>query len=126
MRSLDEIDDRLAEREREQRARIAAHARPAGRPQTQRTRDLLRRLAYERHRRCALADPTTHPLRRARLTFHGDGLTIDALASRALVGPSLIQKIERGREASERTWRRLARALDVRLDDLTSNSLPQH
>jgi ribosome-binding protein aMBF1 (putative translation factor) len=120
MADLDEIRERLAEREREQAARFAAtpRSRQRGRPQSQPTRERLRRIAYERHRARALADPATHPLRRARLTFNGDGLTINALAARALVGASLIQKAERGQAVSGMTLRRLERALNAPLGSL--------
>jgi ribosome-binding protein aMBF1 (putative translation factor) len=122
MATLEQIQARLAEREREQAARLASAAKAHGRPQTQRTRELLRRLAYERHRRRALADPTCHPIRRARLELDGDGVTIEDLAARALVGASLIQKAERGQRVSAVTRKRLARALGIQPDDLSRPS----
>lgn len=119
MRTLEEIDRRLAQREREPAAGWnPGLAERGGRPQTERTRELLRRITYSRHRAGALADPATHPLRRARLTFGGDGLTINALAKRALVGSSLIQKAEQGQRVSDLTWRRLERGLNAPMGSL--------
>lgn len=66
--------------------------------------------AFEVHRRRALADPGLHPLRAARLDA---GLTLEGLAERALVCRATVWNCEQGRAASEMTWRRLARALDV-------------
>ena len=116
---LDLIRDRLAEYEREQAARAAApRPKARGRPQTAATRKLLAQVAYRRHRAQALSDPATHPLRRARLTFGREGLTIAALSHRSLVGESVIQRLETNGRASRRTWERLSRALGVSLGSL--------
>ena len=75
----------------------------------------LSRGVYESHRRRALADyASLHPLKRRRLTFRHDGLTVEELADRALVAASTIRALENGEPGSDSTWNRLARALDVR------------
>jgi hypothetical protein len=113
MPSPEKIRQRLRDYEPEQAVRLAADPpKPSGRPQTAQTRKLLSRAAFERHRRNALSKGC-HPLRRARLTLDGQGLTIDALAERALVGSSLIQKAEQGQRVSGMTLKRLARALNT-------------
>jgi ribosome-binding protein aMBF1 (putative translation factor) len=70
---------------------------------------------YKAHRRRALApDAKAHPLRKARLTFSRDGLTLDELAARSTVAVSVIQDIEANdAPASDATWLRLSRALGV-------------
>ena len=113
---LETIRERLAERERAVRARIPSPRPPQpGRRQAARTRERLRTALYEHHRAVALADSTTHPLRRARLTFRGGGLTIKELAARAIVSPDTIQHIETRHTTvpTTMTLRRLARALDT-------------
>ena len=52
-----------------------------------------------------------HPLKRRRLTFREEGLSIPELAARALVAESTIKAIEAGDGGSDLTWERLARAL---------------
>jgi transcriptional regulator with XRE-family HTH domain len=75
----------------------------------------LSRGVYESHRRRALKDyASLHPLKRRRLTFRHDGLSVEELADRALVAASTIRALENGEPGSDLTWTRLARALDVR------------
>ena len=74
----------------------------------------LSRGVYNAHRKRALTDPRAHPLRRNRLLFREDGLTVEELAKRALVAERTIRALEGGEPGSDLTWTRLARALDVR------------
>ncbi len=76
-------------------------------------REKRSRRAFQAHRRKALVDETTHPLRKTRLTFRGDGLTVAELSERSTVSESLIRAIEAGGPASDATFVRLMRALDV-------------
>lgn len=120
---LDAIRAGLAQREIEQRARVreaaAKRKRRPGRTQSHRTRERLSRAVYLHKRAEALADPQCHPLRRRRLTFRGEGLTLKALAARALVSHDTIQKIEVRSTCPERlTLKRLAKALDCGVRDL--------
>ncbi len=72
----------------------------------------LSRGVYEAHRRRALADlPRLHPLKRRRLTFRHDGLTVEELADRALIAASTVRALEAGEPGSDLSWARLARAL---------------
>lgn len=117
MRDLDEIRQRLDEYER---ARLeAARSRPKprrkGRPQSARTRERLSRSAFERQRAAALKDPEIHPAKAARLEA---GLTVDALAARALCGVSTVTRAENGQGVTELSLRRIARALGVPLSRL--------
>ncbi len=74
---------------------------------------------FESHRRRALSNASDlHPLRRRRLTFRDEGLSVDELAERALVGASTIHDLERGKPGSDLTWSRLARALDCRREQI--------
>jgi len=77
------------------------------------TRRRLSRGVYASHRRRALDDPSAHPLRRRRLTFRGEGLTLQELAERALVSERTLRELEGGSGGSDLTWARVARALDV-------------
>jgi transcriptional regulator with XRE-family HTH domain len=74
----------------------------------------LSRGVYRSHRRRALADPHAHPLKRHRLAFRGEGLTVEELAERALIAPSTIRALEAGQPGSDLSWARLARALSCR------------
>lgn len=121
---LETIRERMAQRELAERARRVSAERRAetGRRQTARTRERLRSAVYSHHRRAALAAEDTHPLRRARLTFRGDGLTIRQLADRAMVSPDTIQHVEtRQVDPTRLTMRRLARALGTSVADLTDD-----
>ncbi len=77
-------------------------------------RSRLSRGVFNAHRARALADPRTHPLRRRRLTFREEGLTVAQLSDRALVGESTIHDLEAGERGSDQTWARLCRALSCR------------
>ncbi|MCW2983507.1 MAG: hypothetical protein JWR63_1077 [Conexibacter sp.] len=70
---------------------------------------------FKAHRRKALApDANAHLLRKARLTFGRDGLTLDELSARSTVAVSVIQDIESNdARASDATWLRLSRALGL-------------
>jgi hypothetical protein len=118
MRSVEEIRERIAAHERESAAPASyvPRKRP-GRPQTARTREKLSRIAFDRHRESALADPSINALKLARLT-HTPALSAEALASKALVGEATIRRAEAGHDASPMTWRRLARALGVSVASL--------
>lgn len=94
----------------------ALEARDYEAAQAQR-RHRLSRGVFDSFRRRQLADPNCHPLRRARLQFR-DGLTVAELADRALVSATTINVLERGGQGSDLTWTRLARALDVRRDQI--------
>lgn len=81
-------------------------------------RDRLSRGVFEAHRRRQLADAAgLHPLRRHRLAFR-DGLTVEELSERALVGESTIHDLERGKPGSDQTWARLCRALNCRREQI--------
>ncbi len=111
--------EREARRARQERARARQERARAGRPQTERTKAKLSAITYAHNREVALADPDIHPLRRARLTYGGDGLTQKALAEKALVDVTTIQDIECRRiDATAITGARLARALDTAADEL--------
>jgi DNA-binding XRE family transcriptional regulator len=73
---------------------------------------------YASHRRRALANRKAHPLKRHRLTFRDDGLSISQLAERALVSERTIRDLEDGERGSDLTWARLARALSVRREQI--------
>ena len=106
MKALEEIERALAERRERERKRREGH------PHSPRTKAKLAQIAYERRRDEALADPDCHPLRRARVTFGGGGLSQVQLGERALVSARTIHAIESGEaEAAPMTARRLARAL---------------
>jgi len=78
-------------------------------------RSRLSRGVFESHRRRQLADfARLHPLRRHRITFRAEGLTVEQLSDRALVGASTIHDLEAGKPGSDQTWARLCRALGVR------------
>jgi ribosome-binding protein aMBF1 (putative translation factor) len=116
MHDLDEIRERMAALELERQAKTLEAQRDRQqrrrRSHTPRARERMSRIQFRRQRSRALASPTCHPLRRARLTFQGDGLTIDQLASRSLVSASYVQRIEAGTaEPGPVTVKRLARAL---------------
>lgn len=90
-RLLDEADWKV--RQREQRTRLS-------------------RGVFNAHRKRQLADLAgMHPLRRVRLTFRDDGLTVEELAQRAMVGANTIRDLERGKPGSDLSWARLAHAL---------------
>lgn len=93
--------DRLLD-EADHRAKRAEHRRRIGRG------------VFEAHKRRAAADPKAHPLRKVRLSFRGEGLSVAELAERAAVGESTILDIENGKGGSDLTWLRLTRALGVR------------
>ncbi|NLT04707.1 MAG: helix-turn-helix transcriptional regulator [Solirubrobacterales bacterium] len=115
MKALEEIERALAERrerEREKARNYSSRKRREGHPHSPRTKAKLAQIAYERRRDEALADPDCHPLRRARVTFGGGGLSQVQLGERALVSARTIHAIESGEaEAAPMTARRLARAL---------------
>jgi DNA-binding XRE family transcriptional regulator len=64
-----------------------------------------------------LNDPALSPLRHARLTFDGHGMTVAALAIRAGLSAPTIRAAEHGR-VTPRTKRKLARALGREVTDL--------
>jgi len=77
----------------------------------------LSRGVFEAHRR--KVNPSDHPLRKVRVSFRGEGLTVEALAARALVSERTIRAIETGEPGgSDLTFRRLALALDARRDQI--------
>jgi len=83
----------------------------------ERKRQRCRDKELKRFTKVALADPTTHPLRRARLEAE---LTTDELAARAdRLSPATISEIENRRSPGSRHTRlALARALRRPLKDL--------
>jgi len=115
---LDTIRERIAEHHREfvKRVNTAAQRRRAPRrrgPHSRLTRERLRDATFAQYRAAALADPNTHPLRRARLEYRGKGLTTGELAARAMVGRATVQRAEAGRPVQDLTLQRLGRALGV-------------
>jgi len=72
------------------------------------------RRAFEGHRK--RVDANSHPLRRKRCWFRGEGLTVEALSARSTVAESVIRSLETGDQSagSDATWTRLAMALDCR------------
>lgn len=71
------------------------------------------RRAFEGHRK--RVDANSHPLRRRRVGFRSEGLTVAELSARSTVAASVIRGIEKNGEAgSDATWARLAMALDCR------------
>jgi transcriptional regulator with XRE-family HTH domain len=116
MPTSEEIRQYISAYERDLVERVARSRTPAkrrGRPQTARTRQKLSQIAFNRFRTASLADAESrHPLTLARLR-HEPPLSAAALAERALVGESLVRKIEAGHTPSRLTLRRLARALRV-------------
>jgi len=93
-------------------------AQPAGhQPEPQRRRNAVARYAAERE--AALASPDLTPLRRARLTAGGAGMSMRALAILAGVSRDSVSRAERGDgRVSDATWRRLATALGRPIDEL--------
>lgn len=119
---IDAIRERIAAMAEANRKRQGPRPRRVapGRRQIARTRARLSAATYAHHRATALADPGTHSLRRARLTFKGEGLTIRQLADRAVVSPDAIQCIEARRSnPSDLMLKRLARALDTTPDAIS-------
>lgn len=116
VRPVEEIREALRERERNRPKITGRPGRArAGRPHTARTRERLAELQRRRRRAEALADPDCHPLRRARVTFKGDGISQRELAELALVSEDHIHAIETGAvKAGPMTAQRLARALRCR------------
>lgn len=89
-----------------------------------RGRNRMRDGVFNARRARALANPSTHPLRRRRLTFRGDGLTVDELAERSTVSARTIKRAEAGESVSDVSWIRLARALEVRRAVIDPRHIP--
>lgn len=68
---------------------------------------------YLKRRREALQNPRISPLKRARLTVNGRGLSISELAEASGVSVSTIVRLEAGREGKPETWAKLGAALGV-------------
>jgi len=66
---------------------------------------------YWKRRREALANPRIHPLKRARLTYNGRGLSVRQLAEKASLSPTTITRLENGHRGAAESWARLAIAL---------------
>lgn len=82
-----------------------------------RRRNAVSRFEGERDR--ALADPSTSPLKRARLTFEGAGISAQALAILSGISRQTINKAERDPSSvSKSTLRRLAATLHVAPGDI--------
>jgi ribosome-binding protein aMBF1 (putative translation factor) len=91
----------------------AAERKPPRRAQSEPHRRRNSVARFERERTAALADPNCSPLKRARLTFEGAGISTQALAILAGTSRETIRKAERGDRVSQATLRRLATALKV-------------
>lgn len=100
----------------ERRLRAATPAAPA-QSEPHRRRNSVARFEADRDR--ALADPATTPLKRARLTFEGDGISTRALSILSGVSRESIRKAERDPgSVSTSTLRRLAATLRVSLREV--------
>jgi DNA-binding XRE family transcriptional regulator len=76
-----------------------------------------RSFKFDAVRAAAAADPTTHPMRKIR---HAADMTAAELATKAKVTRRTVVEIElRQRQARPRTLRKLAKALDVTVADIT-------